>query len=126
MSNWTRSPSRLLRISVLDAYRKGWEDARNGIAFDYNYYNSLTDKYEQSNYEIARLLVVEARQKGVSVSTFKPIAKSAWKSVQKVVDGVSAWFYVSELPFHVLATRRKVGSVNPSTLRELQKITRVS
>lgn len=62
--NGARSHGAYLRPSCMVAWRKGWENARQGVAFDCLAYERW-DKYEQANYENGRLMVLTARSLGL-------------------------------------------------------------
>ena len=62
------------RHYIFESIRKGWEEARKGIAFDYDYV-SRNDFFKGNAYEDARLAVLALREAGLKV----PVWDSPYK-----------------------------------------------
>lgn len=85
-SDTKRNKSGMLRLGPAEAFRRGWESARKGEAFDMVYYDSLRDPFEAANYENGRLIVLEGRHYGLdAVPVYRRL--SARTRLLNYVDG---------------------------------------
>jgi hypothetical protein len=124
MENLTNTFNNFYRLSTLEAFRKGYEDARIGIPFDTYYYDSLTDIYAQASYENGRLLVAEARNLGRVPPKFRKIPNSKIVTISFSQYGFQK---ATRLPEYIKYFRSSLGvTVNPSALRKQKEKLKLS
>ena len=124
MNNQSRHFTILFRVSTAEAFRRGWEDARKNLSFDRKYYDSLTDRGHQTNYEMGRLQIIEG--KNIGLNTVPAYCKldpkriktfSNGKPILKVRHPAFIENYRDETRVRLLA-KNEDGFINPSKILE--------